>query len=268
MDISFKPSPHEEAIALVKGKPVVLAKVFYPLPPEIRARLFTISGVESANVMEAVREEVAAVPSGQTWDKSKKNITAALEPYFGKEAARIRAEVILRVNCYQALATANHRYIMASPNITHCRYVHGNCEVPTPSHLALDGIILPKDDPFWDDHTGPWGHLGCVCRKIGLFGDTVAAEEKNDQAREPDEKMVLTGPALSHLHDGDFIRAGKKYSVGTAEDNFQWHPDYLGLSLQELKARYDSEIWSRFKETAQRTTIEKSVSLWEWLGGE
>ena len=90
----------------------------------------------------------------------------------------------------------------------------------------------------------------------------------SDARREPDEQLIVSGPRLRALANGDFIRAGKKYSVGTAEDNFQWHPDYLGLSLQELKARYDSEIWSRFKETAQRTTIEKSVSLWEWLGGE
>jgi hypothetical protein len=156
---------------------------------------------------------------------------------------------------------------MQSPNITHCQYVHGNAEVPTPEHLALDGIILPKDDKFWDDHTGPWGHPDCVCTKIGLFEDTVASEKAADEQRASDQKRVFSGPVAQHLRDGDLVRNGKRYFVGTQGDSFKWHPDNFRISLQELEARYNGEVWNRFKATAQGIVVENGLTLWEWLGG-
>jgi len=268
MNAFFKPSPHIEAIALIRGKPVVSSKVFYALPSEIRARLFTVSGVDSANVMEAVRDEVAGVPAGVTWDKAKKNIAAALEPYLGEIGAKIRAEIILRVNAYQAFATANHRSIMEDESASHCQYVHGNCKVPTPSHQALDGIILPKEDSFWLDHTGPWGHLGCVCTKIGVSPFVVEQERAKDEKREPDQKSVLEGPSLATLQEGQLDRAGRTYNISTVHDKYKWHPDYLVVSMQQMEARYEIEVWNRIKETAQGTIIDNTVNLWEWLGGD
>ena len=31
-----------------------------------------------------------------------------------------------------------------------------------PQHAALDGMILPADHPFWDEHFPPWG-FNCRC---------------------------------------------------------------------------------------------------------
>jgi hypothetical protein len=266
MDISFKPTPNDEAIALIEGRAVVLSNVFYAMPHEIRARLFTVSGVDSTQVIQAVRDQVAAIPAGQTWQKSQRNIRAALEPFLGEDGAKRRAEIILRVNAYQAFATANHREIMEDPDTTHCRYVHGNCEVPTPSHLALDGIVLPKDDPFWYDHTGPWGHLGCVCTKIGLDDWQVARDAEADKDKQPDQKLVLTGQELEQLHGGKLVREGRSYSVFTAQDKYKWHPDYLLVSLRELKSKTQRQAWKQIEQIARSTLFENGVSLWDWIG--
>ena len=165
MDSDFSPSPHQEASALIAGKPVVVKRVFNQLLPEIKARAFTVAGIESANCLQRIQNAAAAIPLGdQTWDESKKQIVDELEPYLG-DGADYRAELVLRVNTFTAFSASVHNVGMADEDTTAFQYLHGECKVPTPSHLALNGIIVPKDDPFWATHTGPWGHLGCVCYK-------------------------------------------------------------------------------------------------------
>ena len=97
MDISYQPSPHKEAIALIEDRPVVSSQVFHALLPELRARAFAVSGLHDANILQAVRDEVASVPAGVTWEKARANIRDALEPFLGEEGAKIRAELVLRV---------------------------------------------------------------------------------------------------------------------------------------------------------------------------
>ncbi|MEI6197501.1 MAG: phage minor head protein, partial [Verrucomicrobiota bacterium] len=194
METDFSPAPHREAVALLTGKPVMVKRVFNQLLPELKARAFTVAGIESANCMQRIRDAVASVPlggkEGMTWDEAKKSIADELESFLGDGADR-RAELVLRVNTFQAYSASIHEAGMADDDTTHFQYLHGECEVPTPSHLALNGVVLPKDDPFWETHTGPWGHLGCVCYKRPMNPDQVAEEQQKDEKRNPENKMVL-----------------------------------------------------------------------------
>ena len=268
MDSSFKPAPHKEAVALIAGKPPVTSKVFRAMLPELRARVFTISGIAGANVLQAVRDEVASIPQGdQTWDQAKKNIVDALDPYLGDGAA-IRAEMILRVNGFQAFSASVWRVAQADDDTTHLQYLHGECAVPTESHLALNGIVLPKDDSFWDTHTGPWGHLGCVCYVRPMNPDLVADERAKDDAQDnPEDRNVIEGAALKQLRQGTLLRDGVRHDVAAPEgpDAFKWHPDNLDMSLKDLRAKYDPEIFSEFEQKARATDIGGGATLWQHL---
>lgn len=272
MLFSFKPTPHEEAAALIEGKPPLVKRIFNELLPELRGRAFTVAGIQSANVLQAIRDEVAAVPRGQKWNDSKAAIAQALEPYLGDgteegSATRTRAELVLRVNSYQAFSSAAYRTAHEDPVTTHLQYLHGDCDVPTPSHLALNGVVLPKDDPFWLTHTGPWGHLGCVCYFRTMSPGQVAEVKAKDEKRNPEDQLVVEGPALRKLNEGTLVRGSRTYDVSPPSDPnaFHWHPDNLRIDLAQLKERYDPEVWAVFETFAKKETIDGVTTVWKWL---
>ncbi len=271
MEADFSPAPHREAVTLITGKPVVVKRVFNQLLPEIKARAFTVAGIESANCMQRIRDAVAAVPlggkEGMTWDQAKKSIVDELDPYLGDGADR-RAELVLRVNSFQAFSASIHEAGMADDDCTHFQYLHGECDVPTPSHLALNGVVLPKDDPFWETHTGPWGHLGCVCYKRPMNPDQVDEEKAADEKRNPDQRNVIEGPALTHLNQGEIIRDGRRYDTtidGPDNSGFKWSPGDFKIPLADLEKKYDPEVWSQFQTFAQNQVLDKKRSVWDWL---
>ena len=102
MDTSFAFAPNTEAVALISGLRPVASSVFYGLLPELRARAFTVSGVEGANVLQRVRDAIAALPQGigddgqpYTWDTQKQILADELEASnFSQEAAQTRAQLI------------------------------------------------------------------------------------------------------------------------------------------------------------------------------
>lgn len=273
METDFTPQPHKEAVALITGKPVVVKRVFNQMLPEIRARAFTVAGIESANALQRIRDAVASVPlgaqGGQTWDQAKRQIADELESFLGDGADR-RAELVLRTNTFQAYSASIHHVAHADEDTTHLQYLHGECAVPTPSHLALNGIILPKDDPFWETHTGPWGHLGCVCYVRPMNIDQVDAERAEDEKKNPEDRNLIEGPARRKLHEGEIIRGGQRHDVtidGPDNAGFKWHPGDLKIPLKDLAKKYDAETWSHFQNFAQQQPLDEKRSVWDWLNG-
>ncbi len=271
MEAGFSRHPHTEAAELIAGKPVVVRDVFANLLPDIQARVFTISGIESANALQAARDAVASVPLGdQTWDQAKKELIEQLDPYLG-DGAKTRAEMVLRVNAFTAFSASVHRVGMEDDDTTHWQYLHGECEVPTPSHLALNGVILPKDDPFWDTHTGPWGHLGCVCYKRPLNEDLVADAKASDGEKNPEDKNVIAPAVIKQLNHGTIVRNGKRYDTtidGPDNSGFTWNPGNLRIPVKDLAAKYEPATWQDFKDYAQSTKLETGHTLWDWLNGK
>jgi SPP1 gp7 family putative phage head morphogenesis protein len=281
MDTTFAPAPHEEAARLIEGKAVVSKEVFYGLLPELRGRAFAVSGVEAANVVQRVRDAIAALPRGGeegTWDKVKASVVEELDPWLGDGADR-RAMLLIRTHGFQAFQAANWRVAQEDEDTTHLQYLATEDDRVRDTHLALNGIVLRKDDPFWAKHYPPW-EWGCRCRVRPMNPDLVEEQRNEDAKRNPEDRNVIEGPALKQLENGTLIRNGQRYDVTAPSDGpegkdaFQWHPDDLRLSLDDLKARYDRETWEGFEVWARKTTAfveqkgtkETAVTVWEWLG--
>lgn len=284
-------TPHEEAAAIVKGKAVVSREVFDGLLPELRARAFCVTGVEGAHVVQSIRDTVASFARGQTedgkavtWDDAKKRIVAHLdEAHFSEPAAERRATLLLRTHGFQAFQAANWRVAQQDADTTHLQYLATEDARVRDSHLALNGIILPKSDPFWQKHYPPW-EWGCRCRVRPMNPDMVDMQKTLDGHRKPEDRLVIEGPALQRLRAGQIVRGelmdrdGRTVAMGThdvtppsegpeGKDAFQWHPDNLHLPMDELKQRYDPPVWEAFQTWAKGFKVAKSLSVWAWLLG-
>lgn len=268
LEAHFHPAPHTEAAALIKNKPPLTRAVFDQLLPELRARAFTIAGVESANVQQRVRDSIATVAEGSTWDDAKDNIIAELDPFLG-EGADKRAELLLRTHGFQAFQSAEWRGAQADEDTTHLQYLTMEDERVRESHAALEGIVLPKNDPFWQQHYPPW-EWNCRCRTRTINPDQLDEIKEQDEKRAPDSKLVIEGPALKKLRDGHLFREGQTYDVSPSDSPgaFAWDPNDLRIPLADMKPRYDAPVWDAFETMAKKTDIGGNVSLWDYLRGK
>ncbi len=247
--------------------------------PELRGRVFTITGIEAANVLQRARDVIAGLPQGQTWVEVREGLLGEISPYFeSDEAAERRADLLIRTHGFQAFNAANWRTAQEDDDTTHLQYFATEDSHVRASHLALNGIILPKGDVFWATHTPPW-EWGCRCRIRAINPDLLDEARAGDAGRGPAGKLVLEGPALEQLRNGTLIREGEngqmgrydvtppkdRASVGTA---FQWHPDDLRIPLGELKQRYDEETWGAFEANAKKTLVKPDTTLWNWLSSQ
>ncbi len=260
------PRPHEEAVALIEGKRPVAHDVFMGMLPELRGRAFAVAGIEGADILQRLRDALADLPRGENWVDVRANLAEELSPFLGEEGGEARAELLLRVHGFQAFNAANWRVIQEDDDTTHIQYLATEDDRVRDSHLALNGIILPKDDTFWHDHTPPW-EWGCRCRIRAINPDLLAEAKADDADRAPDDQLVLEGPAAQHLRDGQILRDGQAFNVtpDEGEGAFQWHPDNLHLPLEQLRARLDPEVWHQFEEYARAAEIEPGLSLWDWM---
>lgn len=267
-EFSIIPTPHEEAISLIRGKAVVTRTVFDGLLPELRGRAFTVTGIEDAATLQRIRDTIADLPQGSVWQEVKGNLVDELAPYLGDGAER-RAELLLRTHAFQAFQASNWRVAQEDEDTTHLQYLATEDDNVRDSHLALNGLILPKDDPFWAKHFPPW-EWGCRCRVRPMNPDFVAEAKAEDANRSPDDKLVMEGPALQRLRDGQLQRDGRTYDVTPPSDTnretgFAWHPDDLRLPIDELRQRYDPEVFRVFETAMQAAPFDANRSVLDWL---
>lgn len=83
-----------------------------------------------------------------------------------------RTGVIYRTNSYTSYAAGRLAQLRAA-NFPFWVYRHGGSEHPRRSHLAIDGLILPSDDPAWAKLYPP-SDWGCSCYVVGARSERAA----------------------------------------------------------------------------------------------
>lgn len=275
--LHLKPIPFAEAARIIAEKPAVLREVFDRLLPELRARAFTVTLIEDANVLQTIRDKIAKLPQGAAWDDVQGDVAKALAetPWFSEQAAAVRAQLLIRHHGFMAYAAAQHETLKATEDdFPYWKYVTMGDEAVRDSHRALDGLILPANHPFWDDHYPPWG-WGCRCQIVGISRDEAEALNPSKLApSDPDAQARGWRPIPaqeSKLVDGHLIRDNGQTVVVANRSDWKWNPGDLRIPVENLKKRYSPDVWARFEDTARKTHIEEgrdgSITVWDWMHG-
>lgn len=285
-DFLFAPTPHNQAIDFLKSKPALAREVFDQLLPELRAYAFTVAGVTSADALQTIRNTVAELPTGTPWNEVKARLVKDRSPWVvdktadeetqakQETAATRKAELLLRLHGGQAYSIASYevqqRQRRAFPYL---QYRTMEDSKVRPGHAALDGVVLPADDPFWDDHYPPWDY-GCRCLVIPLSRDDYDDMQAADVQRPVDEKQLLDSQTLARLNDENRLaRNGRDFDVSTPVEQgksyaYRFQPsEGLQPDLGRLKARYDEATWQQFETFARTTAIDEASgrTVWDWL---
>jgi SPP1 gp7 family putative phage head morphogenesis protein len=202
----------------------------------VRAHSFFSAQVDKANALEAIREQLDAYVAGDIdlatarWH-AKTALTrlgyaaddvgmtdtppAGMDPDTWRRRKAItnlastrRLDLILRQNARMAWAVGR-KQVSEDPAVKarwpFYRYIAR--DDARPEHAALDGLVLPKDDPFWATHTPPWD-FNCRCdiedaddadaARSGGLGQAVTREEP-DGAQSATVVNPATGAAREIL---------------------------------------------------------------------
>ena len=275
----LEPTPHEEASKWIGDKPVVSREVFNAMVPELRARAFLVTGIEDANAAGEIRDILAKLPQGQSWEKTKKELVGKLGPWLSsdddaKEAANARAELLLRTHGFEAYQVAQHRVMRAQEDVfPFWQYLTLDDEKVRPGHAALNLKVAPANAPFWHDHSPPW-QWGCRCRKVALIEDEVEEMKAEDAKLPPEQRRVFSHAGLQMADQGRiYNKAGQQLDIKSDRqkgkmDGFIFDPDALTLPLTSLQGRYDMVTWGEFEQSMKAAKLDDGRTVWGWLNGE
>lgn len=279
----LKPVPNEEAAEFISGKAALSRRVFDRMLPEIKARAFTITGIERATVLQRVRDRIAELPRGADWDEIKGDVAAALGPYFLDEsadedtqalqldAANRRAELLIRTHGFQAYQAAQYQVMQETKDaLPYWQYLTMDDEAVRPEHEALNGLILPADSPFWKDHFPPWD-WGCRCQVVPItqedFDQVANGEAQFGRVLSAVEQREIEQNGRLALGNGQVISVASPWARGK-EGAYRWDPGSLRIPLDQLKDRYDADVWADFEKAMRAENVAEGVSVWDWLDGK
>lgn len=271
INFHLKPVPHDEAAKLIEGKAVVTRAIFDRMPDEIRARAFVVTGIESHDVLQSLRDRIAELPAGADWDAVKKDVVSGLSPHMTLEDANRRAQILMRHHGFSAYAAAQARVQDELIEVFPYRqYISTDDFAVRPSHAALNGIVLPADHPFWEKHTPPW-EWNCRCDVVELTEIDAEEEKARDKRRNPENRRVLEGSALVQLENGQLNRGPTmNVDVRTPKErggNYENNVRNLNLPYEEIQKRWDDQTRLDFEEWAGETEIGESGTVMDWLLG-
>ncbi len=160
--------PPQEAIDYFKAKKIVRKKEFNQLSKEAQQSAFTVSGVYKEDVLRGFKEEIdTALREGATQQQTIKRFKAILSGDASQEMlGDYHLETVFRVNMGTAYDVGRRRGMEEVTDAFPFWEYHGVLDDrERPSHVALEGITLPANNPFWDTHYGHW-EWGCRCVTI------------------------------------------------------------------------------------------------------
>lgn len=163
VDVNFYVPP-AEAIAYLKSKKIVTRKQFDALFDEARAAAFTVGGLYRKDVLAAFKDElVKALELGTPQRTVIKSFRAILSGAGHEQLGEFHLETVFRTNVQVAYGTGRRRAMEEiAGELSLWQYSAVLDDRTRPTHRALDGIILPANHPFWDEHYPPWGFM-CRC---------------------------------------------------------------------------------------------------------
>lgn len=189
---------------------------------------FVVAGATRDELLCDLRAAVEkAINQGATLEEFRRDFDRIVEKHGwhgwtgegSKGGKAWRTRIIYETNIATSYAAGRYQQLQSAPL---WRYVHADWVThPRPEHQAWDGLILPKDEPWWNTHFPPNG-WGCRCSVQGIWPDDLGGFGKDTpDAAPPDELVTLEigqrsalGPRTVTVPAG--IDPGFEYTPGAA----------------------------------------------------
>jgi hypothetical protein len=269
----------KEALAYIKNKKLAPAFSYKDVWNEEHATMFTVAKAMQIDVLSDIKKAVEqAVEKGETLESFRKNLAPTLrakgwrgkkdmdDPLTGKtensrQGSDRRLKTIYDTNIRSAYQEGRWERSHASTSHPYLMYRVGNSKNHRQEHLAWDGLILPKDDPWWNSHYPPNG-WGCKCWVQAVTGERKQRLEKSGVAVPPsvDGTPGYTVPVQTKAPPTRYKtwldnRTGRveKMPAGISP-GFNWNPGRMGREVplfDDFMKKGKEGFHEYFEETAK-----------------
>lgn len=161
--------PFNEALAWFRDKLNIPTTKWDELVGEAHGRGFMSAGAYHADLLADLRQLTDTAIAGGLDIRGFRQQFRPLVVKYGWQlkggGPAWRSDLIWRTNISTAYQAGRWQQFEAA-DIEYLKYVHNDgVRRPRPNHLAMDGLILPRTDPFWTINYPPNG-WGCKCRAV------------------------------------------------------------------------------------------------------
>lgn len=217
--------PFREQIAFFRRKVALPSESWTQLYTSGHDHAFVVAGATREALVRDIQIAVErAIADGKSldWFQREFDRIVAAHGWDYNGSRNWRSRVIYETNLFTSFAAGRRQQLLEMTD-THpyWMYVHSDAvKHPRPEHLALDGLVLRWDDPFWNTFFPPNG-WGCQCSIRALTERQLRAMGKvgADQAPDVPEREITigaTGPAPRTVTIPDGIDPGFEYAPGAS----------------------------------------------------
>ncbi len=173
------------AAAEVEGWTVLTRADFDKLRAKHQRRALTVAYTERITIEQVFKARlVDALNEGWDFRRFRSEVMAAVEGYRSNHL-----ETVFRTNTGKAFALGKRESQFANEAVVLLEYSAVMDSRTRPDHAALDGLRLPKDDPFWNSHYPPWD-FNCRCVVISVFPE-------DELERTPEDEVPSVEPGFN-----------------------------------------------------------------------
>jgi len=168
MPVKYGSLPFDAKIAFFRKKLALPTRGWADIWQANHDHAFVVAGATKMALVEDMQASVQkAIEQGTTLAEFRKDFDKTVTKhgwaYKGERGWRTR--VIYETNLRTSYAAGRHEQLQ---KLEYWQYHHSiGANNPREQHLAWDGLVLPKDDPFWQTHYPPNG-WGCRCYVTGM----------------------------------------------------------------------------------------------------
>lgn len=183
---------------------------------------FVVAGANRDAIVSDFRAAVEkAIAGGSTLEDFRKDFDSivARHGWDYNGGRNWRSRVIYDTNLATSYAAGRWQQLQAAP---YWQYDHQDwVQNPRPQHVSWDGLVLERENPFWQTHFPPNG-WGCHCKVRGLWLRDLIRMGKSEPDKAPEFKYVertigqrsALGPRTVRVPEG--IDPGFEYAPGSA----------------------------------------------------
>ncbi|CUV65218.1 hypothetical protein, putative prophage F protein [Sulfurovum sp. enrichment culture clone C5] len=262
-------SPPDQIIDYFKSKKPELHFDYDEIAHSSHHKAFTVAKVTKLDLLSDIHESLTkAIKEGQDFKTWKANLEPTLKQYgwFGKtevmnpgtgEFKKItvgsrRLKTIYDTNMRTSYAQGRY-YSQMQSSAPYLRYSAILDFRVRPEHRLLHGIILPKDDPWWDTNYPPNG-WNCRCRAMTVFEDDLTNRGWN----------ISKTNSLPNIADKDWA-----YHVGKTDNTLRAYENKLNALKQNcndgINAKSNRPCAKKLYEVAKKETILDKTKFKKWF---
>ncbi|OHD80491.1 MAG: hypothetical protein A3J97_10725 [Spirochaetes bacterium RIFOXYC1_FULL_54_7] len=221
LNYAFNLAP-EEAINYFKAKGYAFSWNWYEVWQEAHQAAFTVAKAMRQDILDDIRIATQqALEEGRTLQQFRAGLEPTLKAkgWWGKvmvgdagggQVVQLGSPWRLRTIYQTNLQTSYMagRYQEQAANIDdrpYWQYVAVMDAATRPSHAAMNGLVFPADDPFWDSFYPP-NDWGCRCSVRALSPDNVK------------ERDLMVRASKGLVHEKEVEVGGKKKQVAVFTD--------------------------------------------------